>query len=262
METKSILVQTDLSLSGKCALNHAFALAQASGAALHLLYNVRRNRDIPAAKVTIYAIAEEVAQRYKGEVHRLVRVGPAWQTTAQAAEEVNADLVVMGSAMVAGLPKLFGHPALKLFDSCCRPFVVVQEKEVSSQFNRIVVPVNPAHRFDRQLQVAAELARSCEASIHLLGRPADHRDSRSLLSWRLELGRRFLRKKGIQLTTEIAPGKQAFAQEVLNYAQHISADLITVLHLPEQRYWFRGFEPQILTNDQQIPALVVSANQS
>ena len=258
METRSILVVTDLSLSGRCALNHALAVAQATGAHLHLLYTVRRNREVPRGKVALYALAEEAKLQHANQVARHIRVGPGWIATAQLAEEVEADLIVMGSNLVAGLPKLFGHPALKLFDRCCRPFVVVQDREALGEFRRIVLPVEPDPDFNRQLQVTAALAASCQSRVFLLARRCQKIASQRLLQEKIELGTRFLRRKGIAAQLAFASGKQDFAQEVLSYAQEVAADLITVRHLPEQRYWFRGFEPQILTNAQQIPALVVS----
>src|SRR5688572_2049157 len=110
-----ILVPLDLSPLGEAKLPVAKAQASAFGAELLLLHvlppeAVDETGAVSSAEARARTYLDTVAGPLRAEgltVNALVRIGPAAATIVEAARELEADLIVLGASVRAGLPRAF-----------------------------------------------------------------------------------------------------------------------------------------------------------
>ncbi len=95
------------------------------------------------------------------EVNGLVREGDAKQTVLQVADEVNADLIVMGSRGLGRLQSILSNSASQyVFQLSTRPMLLVRDDIYVRAINRVMVTVDGTGVGDDAIQLACELVRA------------------------------------------------------------------------------------------------------
>jgi nucleotide-binding universal stress UspA family protein len=150
---RSVLVATDLSEGSDLLVHTAAAIAERSGAALHLVHAVED------------AAGEEQARRAVGEQAR--RAAPAAEVhvshsaperaISERAEAVRADLIVVGPHVRATGSGFLGSTAERVLASAGAPCLVVRVPLVPA-VRHVVAAVDPGHRMDAALESAVAWA--------------------------------------------------------------------------------------------------------
>lgn len=107
-------------------------------------------------------VAEAVSrlQLDPGEVNTIIRQGDTKQTVLQVAEELNADLIVMGSRGLNRLQSILSNSASQyVFQLSTRPMLLVRDDLYVRHINRVMVTVDGTGVGDDALRLAAELVR-------------------------------------------------------------------------------------------------------
>jgi nucleotide-binding universal stress UspA family protein len=95
-----------------------------------------------------------------GEVESLVREGDTKQTVLSVAEELNADLIVMGSRGLNRLQSILSNSASQyVFQLSTRPMLLVRDDIYVRAINRVMVTVDGTGVGDDAIQLACELVR-------------------------------------------------------------------------------------------------------
>ncbi len=130
---KTILVGVDGSPRAAKVLDAAVVLAERLGATLHLYRAVAVPRELPLlalakspdevaellvrlARQSLNELAERVPASCRGETR--VTLAIPWQGICQAARDLHADMVVIGSHGYGGLDRLLGTTASKVVNHC------------------------------------------------------------------------------------------------------------------------------------------------
>jgi nucleotide-binding universal stress UspA family protein len=138
---KTILVGLDDSPRAPHVLEAAIAVAQNIGATLHLYRAVSLPRELPTlalakspgeiaellqrlANESLVALVQRVPAACRGETH--VTLAVPWQGICQAAHDLGAELVVIGSHGYGGLDRLLGTTASKVVNHCEKSVLVVR----------------------------------------------------------------------------------------------------------------------------------------
>jgi nucleotide-binding universal stress UspA family protein len=138
---KRILVGLDNSPRASSVLDAALVVARAFGAKLHLFRAVGLSPDIPAEAYS--AAPDLVVQRmiergtreledFAGRVPpdllggTSAHIGTPWQAICDAAKEVDAELILIGSHGYTGLDRLLGTTAAKVVNHADRSVLVVR----------------------------------------------------------------------------------------------------------------------------------------
>ena len=185
-EPKTILVPTDFSEAAEAALDVALELAAQVRAKVHLMHAIEPpyvgfsdGLEFPTADLVtrIQAkgaadLAASLAKRSgtRVDLASILVEGDPRETVLEAAEEVDADLVIMGTHGRRGLRRaLMGSVAESVVRECARPVMTVHgPRAVAGPFQHILVPTDFTDTSRRALDVALELARASGASITLL----------------------------------------------------------------------------------------------
>jgi nucleotide-binding universal stress UspA family protein len=186
LQIRKILIPVDFSSHSRRALDEAIAFAKAFAAELHLLhcyrflpeilelYGVEKpgsfERDVHEAAMQRM---EEWCQVVRGQgvaVHPHMAEKLPSEACVELAEEIGADLIVMGSKGLGGLKHvLLGSVAAKVVRLAPCPVLTVTGGDAAPRaIGKILVAVDFSPHSQRALDDAIELAKTFGAELHLL----------------------------------------------------------------------------------------------
>lgn len=94
------------------------------------------------------------------EVNTIIRQGDTKQTVLQVADELDADLIVMGSRGLNRIQSILGNSASQyVFQLSTRPMLLVRDDLYVRHINRVMVTVDGTGVGDDALRLAADLVR-------------------------------------------------------------------------------------------------------
>lgn len=167
-----------------------------------------------------------------GEVNTLVREGDAKLTVLNVADELEADLIVMGSRGLGRLQSILGNSASQyVFQLSTRPMLLVRDDLYVKAINRVLVAIDGTGVGDDALRLACELVQGIPSG-SLTGVHVSRQDitpSRGgrtpgddVLQKAIQRARSFgVEMKGLHRTGDIARGVCAAAEEA-------KADLVVI----------------------------------
>jgi nucleotide-binding universal stress UspA family protein len=249
---KKILWPTDFSDEALDALSHAEFLADRLGAELVALHVVP---DFPASLYNtavsvkgdlvrrIDVIKQDAGQRLdrlksvrEASFRPVVREGNPAKEIVKAAEEENADLIVMGKKGLSALEKLFiGSVANQVLRSAKVPLLLTKKKSRRIKFDKILVPTDFSEHEEVERDYAWRLAQGFDAELVLLHvlELHDHEFPPRVLDEMMKavtqkLGARKKREKeDIQITEDVTRAINA-ALGIVDYAETHRCDLIVI----------------------------------
>ncbi|MDM7953407.1 MAG: universal stress protein [Cyanobium sp. CZS 25K] len=167
-----------------------------------------------------------------GEVNTLVREGDTKLTVLKVADEVDADLIVMGSRGLGRLQSILGNSASQyVFQLSTRPMLLVRDDLYVKAINRVMVAIDGTGVGDDALRLACELVQGIPGGsltgVHVSRQEiTPSRGGRTpgddVLQKAVQRARSFgVEMKGLHRTGDIARGVCAAAEEV-------KADLVVI----------------------------------
>jgi nucleotide-binding universal stress UspA family protein len=221
-----ILFAGDLSDRSRAAFGAACMLAGESGAHLHVL-------NVVASRESCKEVEDELRAFYRAApalaVDYLVRVGDAPDAILRTADEVKADLIVVGTHGRRGLDRLLcGSVAESVLQRSSRPVLVVRQPDVSRAEKPIRIVLHPTDFSGHSrsaLGAARALARSHHARLVLLhAGPADLGSERAELARLKEQSDR----DGLDVSVETRFGQSEPVTEIIQAARDLGCDLIVL----------------------------------
>lgn len=259
-----ILVPTDFTKVADCALNHAMTVAGRTGASVYIVHVVDKQAHAEEARQKL-ALEAERARKWNNTVTvtPIVRIGSIYEDIGDAAAEVGAGLIIMGTHGMRGMQFITGSRALRVITSSSIPFLVVQERPIKDTgYHNIVVPLD-LHKESRQkLTIVAEMAKTFGSKVHLITpKEADEFLHRQLLN-HIKFAEQYLSERGIEHVATISEEDSGdFVRAVLRHAVEVDADLIAIMNLTEGNiFGLLGvpYEQEIIANEAQIPVVCMN----
>ena len=266
--TSKILVPTDFTKVADCAMNHAMTVAGKTGAPVHILHVVEKQAHVEEARRKLDL---EVARAKKWNdrviVEPMVRVGSIYEDIGDAAAEVGAGMIIMGTHGMRGMQFITGSRALRVITNGQVPFIVVQERNIRENgYSNIVVPMDLQRETRQKVALVADMARYFDSKVHVI----TPRETDEFLHKQLENNIRFAKQyfgeRNVELDATIADvdsGK--FVDAVISHAMHVDADLITIMNLARGNiFGVLGvpYEQEIITNEAMIPVMLLNPRES
>ncbi len=263
-QAKKILVPTDFTSVIDYAMDHAMKLARTMGAEVWLLHMVPEMGE-----------KEVVLRRLEGEKERaraidpnvpvftMVRKGKPYAGIGDAAKEIGAELIVMGTHGMRGMQFITGSRALRVITSSEVPFIVVQERGLKAGgYRHIVVPMDLQRETRQNIGLVAHLASYFKGMAHVIV----PRESDEFLHHKLQdnilFAKKYFEERGIAMEAMVADtGSNGFVKAVLDYAQKIDADLIAVMNMAGTNIFGTlgvPYEEDMITNRAMIPVMLLN----
>lgn len=259
MSTKTFIVPHDFTEVADIALDHAIATARPLQAHVQLLHVVGKQKDIEDAEQKLNSITDN--KKSDVSIGGTVRVGNIFEDIGDFAAEKHAEMIFMGTHGTHGWQHLTGMNALKVITNSSVPFVIVQEKTPKETgYDDIVVPLDLNKETKQKLAIVANLAKYFDSKVHVITPEETDEFLKHQVKANNQFAQKYFSERGIDLTTtEVA--RSGFDKHVVKHAVNIDADLIAIMNLNKTSVfgvWNASHEEYIITNDAQIPTLIMN----
>jgi nucleotide-binding universal stress UspA family protein len=262
--SKNLLVPTDFSKVADCAVNHASAVAKTIAGKVNLLHVISKKDHMDEALLKMKLLTERLAKENPGITYNpMIRVGNIFDDIAEVAEELKAELIIMGTHGMKGMQFIIGSRALKVVTSSATPFIIVQERGIKdSGYDDIVVPLDMSKETKQKLAVVAIMAHYFKSRVHLIIPKENDEFIQNQITRNLNYAKQFFSEKKIEYTATVSNEDSGdFDDGIIRHASAINADLIAIMNLSANSLvaaFGSSYVQHIITNEAQIPALVIN----
>jgi nucleotide-binding universal stress UspA family protein len=259
-----ILVPHDFTTVANCAVKHAVKLIQTLQGEIVLLHVISKPAQEADAKNQLLKVADAVTKEHNVNCRAVVELGNIFDDIAAVAHREKARLIVMGTHGIKGMQFLTGSNALKVITKSRVPFIVVQEKEPQSAHDRIVCPLDFSKETKQKVRLVATMAKNLKAKVFIIVPPATDEFLINDINRNIGFTEATLENVGVEYEVHTAE-KGNFVKNIIKYSIIVDADMIAMVNddngaMPS---FIGGSEEQtIITNDAQIPTLIVNAAQN
>ncbi len=281
---KRILIPTDFSETANLALEHAVKMARLLDSEITLLHVVSsfafrvnlpemefdETQEAKLAGVIeskLNKIADEISQKEGVKVSTLITSGRVREEVVRVAEEIYADIIILGTHGVSGLREFFmGSNAFRIVSDAACPVLCIQESGHPVGFKNIVVPIDNSFYSREKLGLSIKLARLYNATIHICGlRSHDHNDEEINAKFRMKMKQvdDFLHEQDVEFTLTTLYCEN-IANATMEYAAEMKADLIIIMNEQEVNStgFFMGPYAQQVVNHSKIPVMSIRPSSS
>lgn len=262
--TRKLLVPTDFTKVVDYAMDHAMKLARTQGAEVHLLHMIT---DTDEQEVTQRRLSAEV-ERAKAidssvPVKTIIREGRVYAGIGAAAEEIGADLIIMGTHGMRGMQFITGSRALRVITNSKIPFIVVQERGLKANgYHDIVVPMDLQRETRQKLGLVADMAAYFKSKVHVMVPNETDDFLHHQLNDNIAFAKKYFGERNIAMEAVVTDsGSGGFLDAVLAYSQKVDADLIAVMNMVGSNIFGAlgvPYEEKIITNTAMIPVMLVN----
>lgn len=267
---KNILIPADASESCKAAIDSAAYLGKLFGSQLHIVNVMEKNQTLSGSTIPeeinflvgnkIGEMISESKNKTGADIHLIRKEGQIYKEIVKAADEIHADIIIMGTHGVSGFKEFWiGSNAYRVVSAANCPVLTVQENFQQREFKTIVLPIDTSLDTRQKVPYAAQLAKRTGATIHIIGVSSDNDTfTKSHLKSYVNQVKHYIDDRQIPNVTEFRTGKN-IADQTLDYAKEINADLIVIMTEQEEdaANIFLGPYAQQMVNHSPIPVMSI-----
>ncbi|HOO97950.1 MAG TPA: universal stress protein [Bacteroidales bacterium] len=273
---KLIVVPWDFTHVAEHALAHAVKISRMVKTDICLLHIVDagiKPQSLGEKKALLKSVADENSKKYNMTVIPEIQKGTIFTAIAdyvnqkdvkeELKKEVN--LVVMGTHGMKGMQKLTGSWALKVIVKSQVPFIVVQDPPVDQErYHNIVMPVDFRKENKEKTKMAIFMGKYFDSKMHILVTTSTDPSLIKKTKINLNFAIKYLIQNNIEYQIHEIP-KGNFAQQTIDFAQKINADLILIVttkNITFADYMVGASEQYIIANSSRIPVCCVNPKAS
>lgn len=262
--TKKLLVPTDFTTVVDYAMDHAMKLARIMGAEVWLLHMVPDMDEENVVQRRLQAEQERAkAIEANVPVFTMVRKGKLYAGIGEAAKEIGAELIVMGTHGMRGMQFITGSRALRVVTSSSVPFIVVQERGLrTGGYRHIVVPMDLQRETRQNIGLVAHLASYFKGMAHVIVPWESDEFLHHQLQDNILYAKKYFAERNIPMEATVADtGSSGFVKAVLEHAKKIDADLIAVMNMAGTNIFGTlgvPYEEDMITNAAMIPVMMLN----
>lgn len=272
---QKVLIPVDFSETSLLALEHAVFMARlykAEITLLHVIESITFTAAISHSATDFEASVErsvndklmELASRINREsgvkVIGRTEVGRIYKGIVTVAEEIKADIIVMGTHGVTGVKEfLIGSNAYRVVSEAPCPVVSVQTHSRRLGFHDIVLPIDDSLHSRQKVVLAQNIAGHYGAVVHILGiMSAADEDFEKKFKLKISQVEAYLKKHNIANTVKLVHGANLSAM-TMKYAGDVEADLVVIMTEQEENpsNLLLGPYAQQIVNHSKVPVLSV-----
>ena len=256
-----VIIPWDFTPEAENALKHAVRIARQINKEIVLLHIVKKKNEAEESHNKLNTTAEEMAEKYQIKITGSIKPGKIFTAIGEYANEVDAELVVMGTHGVKGVQKITGSWALKVIVHSDVPFIVVKQPPGNSEYKKVVMPVDYKTETKEKVNYVKYLFTLYGSEFYML--KPNFTDVAFIQKTKANIAfcKHFLEKRDIRFEVHIAEGKKNFAEETIAFAKKNNADMIMIMaskNLTVTDYWIGAQEQYIIGNEEGIPVMVIN----
>jgi nucleotide-binding universal stress UspA family protein len=268
-----ILVPVDFSEASGIAVECAVELAKVFGSEIIML-NIFENVPVDEASrkqlqsqfiyrdilKTLEKDAERITQSQKVKTGFLIKEGTIFDHIGKAAEEVGANLMVMGTHGIKGVQHITGSYAARVIHNTPVPVIVVQKKSNYQPIKNITVYLDLTKDSEALENWASHYSKVFKANVHLVV----SEEMREMVKMNTEHSlikmEKIFKEHNINYTVKSFSSERGeFIKNLLQHAAETRSDLIMIEQkLDIDKYIIGKDEQDIMFNSHQIPVFIVN----
>ena len=261
---KLIVVPWDFTHVAGYALAHAVRISHMVGndiCLLHIVDSGINAKEAAGKKALLQQVIEENSKKYNVPITYHISKGSIFRSIAEFANDKEASIVVMGTHGMKGMQKLTGSWALKVIVKSKVPFIVIQDPPADQErYHNIVFPVDFRGENKEKMKMAIFMGKYFESKVHMLVAVSTDKNLSKKTNVNLNFGIKYLIQNNIDYEIhEVSKGN--FAQQTIDFAQKINADLILIVttkNITFADYVVGASEQFIIANSSKIPVCCVN----
>jgi hypothetical protein len=269
---KLIVVPWDFTPVADNALAHAVKISRMVKndiCLLHIVDSGIKPQEEGQKKVLIKSVADENSKKYNMVILPAIAKGTIFNAIGDYVNQkgiVDEDkkdisLVVMGTHGMKGMQKLTGSWALKVIVKSSVPFIVVQDPPADQdKYHNIVFPMDYRKENKEKTKMAIFMGKYFDSKMNILVTTATDKNLIKKTKTNLNFAIKYLIQNNIEYQIHEVP-KGNFAEQTLDFAQKINADLILIVttkNITFADYMVGASEQYIIANSSKIPVCCVN----
>jgi nucleotide-binding universal stress UspA family protein len=271
----AILVPTDFTVVSDYAAEHAVMLSKLLKKEITFLHILKKDLDYQNAEKQITAQAEGIFQKHGIKTSTLIREGSIFSAIGEVANELDSEVVIMGTHGRKGHQKFTGMWALKVVVKAKAPFLIVHDYPQKNNIERIVFPIDFKKENLEKIRWATLLASIFNSRVYLFKSTPkvnflgfirfNDKGFLKTISSNTKNAEKYLRNNNITYEIVDALPNKNFAEQTIAYAKGLDADLImvtTTKSIDISDYVFGASEQIIIDNEAKIPVLCINPRPS
>ena len=277
--SNKILIPVDFSDTSFLAIKHGAFLAKYTKGDVYLLHVINKQYehyavleqplhiDDPAKYETsasnkLNELADSIRSEYGISVNTIVSLGNPTKEIINNANEIKADLIVMGTHGYSPLEELvIGSNTLKVITKSKCPVMTMSEKASRFGYKNILMPIDTSGHSRQKVNYSIELSKTFSAHLHvvgLLGRSdANEQPGMDIV---LSQVKKLATEKSVTCTTEVLNDVKNRADSTIKYAEKVKADLIIIMTDQEAEIsgFFLGPYSQQVIHHSKVPVVAIT----
>lgn len=272
---EKIVVPTDFSESAYVAIDHAVDVAKRFGAELHLVHVLETGayqgifapskkteyNELEEAQLKLQEDAQNLEAKSGISVSQEVVRGRIYEEIVAAADDSDADLIIMGTHGTSGWEEFFvGSNAFKVVTQSSCPVLSIQGKATRPELKNIILPIDNTPETRQKVRYAATIAKKFGATIHIASLLTDDsEDIRYDFEKKVNQVVEYLDREEIPHTQTVLQGSN-LATMTMNFAESKGGNLIVMMTEQESNLtgFLMGPYAQQVVNHSKIPVLSIS----
>ena len=238
---KTIIVPIDFSEESLTGLNLALMLAAKTGANIQMVHVIRKNTgdyygQIENEGQLAKSKFEEILQKQKKKINSnftisyTIKEGQIFKEVADLADKYDDALTVLSTHGASGFEELFvGGNAYKITSHSRNPVITVRKSKLSSNIDRIVLPLDFTFQTREKVPYTVELAKLFNSEIHLLTiQLSTLKSVEKKLHQYSDQAASYIESHNIKYKIKNLHGSN-LTDLTLDYARSVDADLISIM---------------------------------
>lgn len=266
---KLILVPTDFSETCQNAIDYAVHLAQQTGWHVYVLHVINRETKARFGKDAEGAVESEL-NKIIDKIHAdtqvkataIHREGSIFDIIGDVAEELGANLLILGTHGKKGLQYLFGSFALRVISQSHVPVCVVQRKRLPEHgFKKVIFPVGIHTEARQQVRYVLNFpAREAIEVLMLKQHSSDPAFAAKVDIVTSQIEDEF-QKHNVNYSVHSAARESGFAEQLIDFAVETNSDIIFMMtdsNIDHPEFNNSSWSETLIFNEAQIPVLCIN----
>lgn len=273
-EQSVIIVPLDWSEQSLIALEQAANVAETLNATLHLVYvkdgpgifssAATKNYQEELEKEALAKLkdsGDQLAKERGLQISYEVRTGKIYEEITAAAEEKDAEFIIMGTSGGSGLKGRFiGSNALRVVKQSSVPVITIKGKHHTKGCKIIVLPLDLTKETREKVGKAIEFALSFHSKIVIVS-VLETKDDFQLNHLRRQMVQvhRYVEDHGVQVTSDMIEKKGSVAETIMDFTNKVKGDLLMIMTQQENDFTdlFIGSQAQEIIHKSEVPVLSI-----
>lgn len=278
----TILVPYDFSEIAKNALGHALKVADAyknnitllhildDGGIFGSLFSDEHKNELinEALNIKLDKLISECKVDFPNvEINKRIESGKIYKVITNIANDEDYDSIIMGTNGASGIQQITGSNASRVINYANVPVVVVKEKSIGSKgYEKIVLPIDMTRESRQKVRWAVHLAKKFNSVIHVIYENASAEEFKIRINGAVNQTTDILNQNNVNFVLRPLDEDKypdSFAEDTLNYANEIDADLIMIMSQQEKgfsEFLLGSYAQQIVNHSGKVPIMCINSN--